>query len=374
VATRETRLEDPCEIVSDSPGRLAAGIGIVVAALLALTACDPTPIEHCQSTDDIHVICGFHKPEDLAVLPGTPWLLISELGNLTSPGHVAALRLTDQRVVRLRAADPIMADSSSFPRCGPPPSEISPLGFHLRRGRDGIARLLLVNAGSNSRIERYRVTTNDEVPELAWEGCVSVPDNVNPNDVAGLHNDGFVVSHMYSPPRNMLMTVKLLLRLDTGYVVSWQPDKGWKKVPGTDAALPNGVETDPLTGRIFVAPTYEESLIAVDQDGGNARSTRISVQSDNLTWAPDGRLLAVGHTGVPFFGTNGCRNMGDTACSFPFAVVAIDPLTLGVETIYEHADGLIPGPSVALWRGDSLYLGTFFGDRVSRVAIRTDPL
>jgi hypothetical protein len=362
---------DRLNSISDLPGPTAAGLGIVVAAVLALTACDPTPIEHCQSTDEIHVICGFHRPEDLAALPGTPWLLISELGNLRSPGYVTALRTTDQRVVRLQAADPIVADSSSFPRCGPPPTEIRPRGFHLRPGRDGIARLLLVNAGSDARIERYQVTINDEVPGLAWEGCVSVPDSVNPNDVAALHNDGFVVSHMYSPPRNMLLNVKLLLRMDTGYVVSWQPDEGWNKVPGTDAALPNGVETDPRTGRIFVAPTYEESLIAVDQDGNNARSTQISVQTDNLTWAPDGRLLAVGHTGVPFFGTNGCRDMGDTACAFPFAVVAIDPLTLGVETIYQHADGLIPGPSVALWQGDSLYLGTFFGDRLSRVEIRT---
>ena len=337
-----------------------------------MTGCSgPTPIENCESSTDIHVICNLAKPEDLAALPGTPWVLISELGNGPDPGHVVALRPADERLVRLHAADPDIAPESTFPRCGPPPSSLKPRGFHLSTDPAGGAHLLIVNVVDEARIERYQVTAGD-VPELHWEGCVAVPEDITPNDVAAIPDGGFVVSHMYTPPRTRLLEARLLLRLDTGYVMRWHPRDGWQKIAGTDAALPNGVETDPVTGRVFMAATHGQNLTVVDPDGGNRKLGGLPVQTDNLTWAPDGRLLAVGHTGIPIFGTRACREMGSTSCAFPFAVAAIDPATLAVETIYAHSDGLIPGPSVALIDDGQLYLGTFFGDRISRVALPAD--
>ncbi|MDG2320892.1 MAG: hypothetical protein P8L79_11605 [Rhodospirillaceae bacterium] len=71
----------------------------------------------------------------------------------------------------------------------------------------------------------------------------------------------------------------------------------------------------------------------------------------------------------PLLGTNGCQGIGSKPCAFPFAVVAIDPDTLAQEILYEHQDGLIPGASVALSHKGFLYMGTFFGDRISRVRL-----
>ena len=178
-----------------------------------------------------------------------------------------------------------------------------------------------------------------------------------------------VISHMYDPPRSTLHTVKFFLGLDTGYAAAWSPETDWIKVPGTDAAFPNGVEADPATDRVFVGSTYGQVFISADAFGDDARVIRIPVQSDNLTWAPDGRILSVGHTGIPLLGTNGCRTAGGKPCSFPFAVVSIEPETLAQEIIFEHADGLIPGASVALAHGGFLYMGTVFGDRISRVPL-----
>ena len=334
-----------------------------------LYGCGPVAIEYCQSTDAIHVVCGLNKPEDIAHLAGTGWLLISELGSGSSPGQVVAYRPRDDRLIPLRASDPPLAQDASFQMCGPPPESIRPRGFHLRTGDDGVAHLLLVNVASEARIERYVVDTSREVPGLLWEGCVSVPDTLNPNDVAALKGNGLVISHMFTPPMDLLLRSGMFFGRNTGYVARWRPEDGWGKIPSTDVSFPNGIETDPESDRVFVAATYGETLTAVDGDGGNARTTSLPIQPDNLSWSPDGRLLAVGHTGVPILGTDGCRDMGDRACAFPFAVAAIDPQSMKVDVIYAHGDGMIPGPSVALRYERFLFLGTFFGDRISRVAV-----
>ncbi len=348
------------------PGPAAGCAPLLGVALLAVAGCsDPAAINDCQSSAQLDVICGFAKPEDLAALPDTEWLLISELGNGPDPGHVVAFNPAEQQVVRMQAANPARAPDSTFPICGAPPEKLKPRGFHLSRAADQ-DQLLIVNATETVRIERYRVIPGP-VPGLLWEGCVVVPDHLTPNDVAAMPDGGFVISHMYTPPRTRLVTVRLLLRLDTGYAARWRPQDGWQKVVGTDAAFPNGIETDPA-GRVFVAATYGQHLTAVDPDG-RRRRVGLPIQPDNLTWSPDGRLIAAGHTGTPYFGTRGCAQLGSTSCAFPFAVAAIDPATLEVETIYAHSENLIPGASVALVHNNLLYLGTFFGDRISQVAI-----
>jgi DNA-binding beta-propeller fold protein YncE len=336
-------------------------------ALFALAGCDGSSIiQDCQSSAAIDVFCGFAKPEDLTDLPNSGWILVSELGNRGEPGDVAAIRPADGALIRLEVTvEQPTKTVFDFPICGLPPARLKPRGFHLSVNADD-TRLLVVNAESGLRIEAYRVVSVPE-PALIWLGCVAVPQDITPNDVAAMPDGGFVVSHMYTPPRGRLLTLRFMLGMNTGYAARWQPDAGWSRIPGSDASFPNGIQTDPATGRVFVASTYGQDLTAVDPDGGNRRRVSLPVQPDNLSWSPDGRLLAAGHTGVPMLGTSGCREVGDTPCAFPFAVAAIDPATLEVETIYAHSGGQIPGASVALMYDGALYLGTFFGDRISRV-------
>ena len=349
-------------------GRVAASLAAILS-LVGLSACDPMIIEGCESSEDIKVYCGLEKPEDIEPLGVHPWLLISELGSGSVPGNIVALNIETDQLTRLNAG---IESNSEFSQCGPAPEKLRPRGFHVSDLSDGGFLLLVVNAADGERIERYRVDVGEDGPTLTWQGCVAVPDTVFPNDVASTGGDGFVVSHMFDGPRGIGLQAKFLLGIDTGYAVAWDPARGWTKVEGTEASFPNGVEADPATGRVFVGSTYGQTFVAADVTGGRAKSVRIPVQSDNLTMAPDGRLLSVGHTGIPVVGTRGCQSMAGAPCSFPFAVVAIDPETLEQEIIYEHKDGRIPGASVALSHKGFLYMGTVFGDRVSRVRISTD--
>ena len=345
----------------------------VLGLSVFLSGCsDPVFIEGCRSSDSIHVICGIEKPEDLEPLDDHPWMLVAELGSFGAdaiPGAIVAVNLIDETILRLVAVTADPDPDSVFPRCGPPPDRLRPRGFHVSDLEDGGFRLLVINVIDTQRIERYRIDVHRSGPRMAWEGCVTVPDNLSPNDVAALSDENLVISHMYDPPRSTWQTVRFFLGLDTGYAAAWSPETDWVKVPGTDASFPNGIEADPTTDRVFVGAVYSQVFIAADAFGDNARSIRIPVQSDNITWAPDGRILSVGHTGIPLLGTSGCRSAGGRPCSFPFAVVAVDPVTLDREVIFEHKDGLIPGASVALAHNGYLYMGTVFGDRISRVSL-----
>lgn len=345
--------------------KITTVVGLIVAVLF-LSACDPMFIEGCESTDEIKVYCGFEKPEDIEPLGDHPWLLISDMGDFNGQGSLEALNIETDEVRRLEAAiDP----DPAFSQCGAPPELIRPRGFHVADLSEDKFQLLVVNAADGERIERYQVVVSDQGPALTWQGCVEVPDTVFPNDVAATTGDGFVVSHMLSGPRTFWLQVKFFFGLKTGHAAAWDPDQGWRVVDGTEASFPNGVEADPERGRVYIGSTYGQTFVAADIAGGNEKVARIPVQSDNLTVAPDGRLLAVGHTGIPLWGTSGCREALGTPCSFPFAVVAIDPVTLEQEVIYEHKDGLIPGASVALAHDGYLYMGTVFGDRISRVRL-----
>lgn len=343
-----------------------ASLSNVFTAGLLLSACEPMLIEGCESTDEIKVYCGFEKPEDIEPLGDHPWLLISELGDFGGQGAIAAINIENDEVRRLEAR---IEPDNELSQCGAPPAFIRPRGFHVSDQMDGTFKLLVVNAADGERIEQYAIDIPDGGPELTWRGCVSVPDTVFPNDVAATDEYGFVVSHMLSGPRSWWMQVKFFFGLKTGHAATWDPDNGWQVVAGTEASFPNGVEADPATRRVFVGSTYGQTFIAADVKGGNARVARIPVQSDNLTWTEDGRILSVGHTGIPLWGTSGCRQALGTPCSFPFAVVSIDPDTFEQEVIYEHTDGLIPGASVALAHKGYLYMGTVFGDRISRVRL-----
>jgi hypothetical protein len=81
----------------------------------------------------------------------------------------------------------------------------------------------------------------------------------------------------------------------------------------------------------------------------------------NLTWTPEGRLLAAG-----ILGTGG--DCGDIPCIQGFEVVEIDPDTMAVRRIHRSAAAPSPigGVPVAIRHGDGVYVGAFQGDRVVR--------
>jgi hypothetical protein len=330
---------------------------LILLATFCLSACDAAKIDACRPGAD--VICGIVRPEDIELIPGTSWMLVSELGGGDKPGRILLIDPITQERGTLAEGRPAVAEAGGFPRCGPPPDTLRPRGIHLSKGADGAYHLLVV---AGARIERYRVDVAAAAVALQWEGCVDVPSEIMANDVAGFADGGFVVSHMYDPPRGQLLDLKMLLGFDTGYAVKWTGAGGWQRMPNTDVSFANGIQIDPATSRVYVSSMFTQRIVAVDPDGGNrSQSARSPIQADNLSWSSDGRLVGAGHTGIPVYGISACRGIGDAPCSFPFAVVAFDPKTLAHETLFEIGTGAIPGASVAVVEKDAIYLAARSG-------------
>lgn len=332
---------------------------------LLLAGCDAAQIDPCKDT--VGVICGIAKPEDIELISGTPWMMVSELGGGAKPGRILLID-PDTNARRVLAEKvPSVSEGSAFPQCGPPPEALRPRGFHLSQDQSGSSRLLVV---AGARIERYRVLITPTDVALTWDGCVTVPSEILANDVAALPDGGFVVSHMYDPPRNLMLNLKFVLGLDTGYAAKWTPEAGWSKIPNTDVSFANGIQVDPSTSRVYISSMFTQRIIAVDPDGSDRiESERSPIQADNLSWSSDGRLIGAGHTGFPVYGISRCRDIGDAPCSFPFAILAFDKQTLKSETLFESPTGSIPGASVAALKDKKLFLGTAFGDRITQISL-----
>ena len=338
------------------------------AACLFLAGCgEAVQLPTCVSGAD--VICDIVKPEDIEAIPNSRWLMVSELGNgADKPGRIVLVDPDTKEKRVLVEGAPQVVDGEIAPTCGPPPEKLSPRGFHLSTTADGGLRLLVI---SGTRIEQFRGKADGDDVTLAWEGCVAIAPEISANDVAALGDDGLVVSHMFVLPRTTMTDWKFILGINTGAVYAWTKAGGWKRVPNSDVSFGNGIQVDPQTERIYVASMYAQRIVAIDRDGGNRQETaRLPIQNDNLSWSPNGKLIGVGHSGFPVRGTARCRELAGAPCGFRFTVVEIDPKTLTFERLFENKTPTIPGASVALRRGDALYLGTAFGDRITKVALQ----
>jgi hypothetical protein len=113
---------------------------------------------------------------------------------------------------------------------------------------------------------------------------------------------------------------------------------------------------------------YNSRIIAINADGSDRQvSEPVPQQNDNLSWSSDGKLIGVGHTGLKLFGTKLCRTLNGPPCTFPFAVIEMDPKTLAFKVLFDHQDETIPGASVAIVKDGTIYLGSTWGDRITMV-------
>jgi len=123
-------------------------IGLTSLGLAAtpVGAAQPTSASpDCRSEGDLSFVCGPKKPEDLAVLPGTDWLIASGME------EGGGLHLIDTRTKMWRrwiAARPVKSDPR-FPDCDSPPDpeRFSAHGLALRAAAKGTARLFVVGHG-----------------------------------------------------------------------------------------------------------------------------------------------------------------------------------------------------------------------------------
>ena len=353
---------------------------LALAAALVLAACGggPDPITTCVAERGIHPVCGFQNPEDLALLAdGT--VLVSQMGSMSGdrPGDISLYDPdSGQRSSLFPSGGPgalphvgAAAEGWGADDCpGPPGPEFSPHGLDLAERPDGRLQLLVVNHGGREAIEFFEVALHDGAVALEWRGCAIPEESVLMNDVAALPDGGLLATKMFpgGGAASLWHSLRGIAGFDTGYVMEWSAESGFRELPGTRAAAPNGVTVTPDGNTIFFTAYMGGEVRRVTRDGSRPPASVAIARPDNLTWAGDGRLLVASHTGS-IGDMLACSDLGGGACPLAFAIVAIDPESMATEVIFENEGAPMGAGTAAIERNGELFIGSFAGDRIIRL-------
>jgi hypothetical protein len=326
----------------------ALALGFFIASAPARAACD---------TKDPSIICGFKSPEDLIRLPGTSWVISSQLNMDVKPPYehpvftfrhapLMAIKIDTHEVTPLfpTAASSTDWDRKTYPECKAPPKELTSHGLNVKPlGKDKF-RLFVVNHGERQSVEIIDVAATDKNLKATWRGCLMAPAGMSfPNSVAPLPDGGLVLS-------------------GSGVQI-WHHGNGWEKIGNVPGS--NGVEISP-DGKAIYVNDYEAQLIEkLDLQGKVIKSTpKLDFQPDNLRWGDDGGLYVAGTTtsaeqeaSMACFEPSGCK--------IGFVSARVDPETLAVTDVVRSAGIQNFGiATVTLKVGNGVWIGTVGADHI----------
>jgi hypothetical protein len=323
-------------------------IPAIMAVALPVIGAQPggAPAVPCDPTA---YVCGQQGPEDLIGM-GADWAVASAYAG---SGGVTLIRVRDRKSMTAYPAPAAkeQLDAKAYPACpGAPRGAFTTHGVYVAPGAGPVHKLFVVGHGARESIEIFNVDTRGETPAVTWIGCVIAPDPIGLNSVRGLPDGGFITTNFL--PRNQQMQT-MMNGGKNGEIWEWHAASGWEKVPGSEASGANGVELSADGRTLYVAAWGSQSFFRLSRGVTPFKREEIPLgfRIDNIHWAKDGTLLTAGQVGQDW------------------QVAKIDPVTMKVTQIYAQKDmpGLFGGGTVALEVGDSLWVGSYRGDRIAIV-------
>jgi hypothetical protein len=332
----------------------------------------------CEPEGNARPICGFQSPEDLVALPGGETVLVSEFGAMEGdhPGRLALLVIeTDERRVLWSGGDAHGAKAAwGDPACpGPPSSAFSPHGIHLSEREGGALQLLVVQHGGRESIEYFEVSGSGSDWSAQWRGCVVAPEMAWLNSVAALPGGGFVTTKMMNRTQNADDLAEAFAEgRKEGYVLEWEPGRGFAVLGGSHGGMPNGIVTSRDGRMVYVNSSGENEVRRIERATGEVTARASNLPGlDNARWASDGRLVVASVTAEGGHADDFilCMNLTEGACPIPFQIVAIDPESMEQEVLYANEGPPMGAGTVGLVIGKDLFVGSFAGDRILRVSL-----
>jgi sugar lactone lactonase YvrE len=243
-------------------------------------------------------------------------------------------------------------DSTVYPDCPGPPSSDSFLthGVYVEPGNGPTHKLFVVGHGGRESIEVFEVDTSSSTPAVTWIGCVVAPDPIGLNSVRGLPDGGFVTTNFLPRGGTPATTQRMLGGETNGELWEWHTASGWVKVPGSEAAGANGVELSDDGQTLYMAAWGSQSFVRMSRGAMPPVREEVALgfRVDNIHWARDGQLIAVGQAGPNW------------------TAVKIDPETLVVREIVNQPDTPAFGSGTAVLEvGDDLWVGSYRGNRIA---------
>ena len=344
--------------------KVLMSLGIVIA--LSLAGGSEAKAAGCEAIGNVRFICDQLGPEDLAPVPGSDWVFSS---GMAANGAIRLINLRDKSTAVLfpSAASGERQNKKTYASCpGPIGSEGDKFrahGLYLRPGKSAVHTLYVAHHGSRESIEVFEFDARRKAPTLTWIGCAVAPDPIGLNSVVGLSDGGFITTNFLPRSTDAAARERMMGGEINGEVWEWHPATGWKKVPGSEAAGPNGLEISKDGKWLYIGGWGSQTFIRLSRGQTPVKRDSVSVgfRLDNLRWAPDGMLLAAGQ--------------GGAAPSQTSNVVKVNPNTLKIQELIRHPD--IDGfgvSTVAIQVASELWLGSVRGDRIAIFPLVQSPL
>ena len=321
---------------------------------MAAALAGASPAQACAAHEGLRFVCGAVGAEDIAQIPGTPWLVTSGL-DLGGGGH---LYLVDGRSKRARVLE--VRTSPSAPGCPAPPdrTRMSTDGLTLRPGPAGHHTLYVANHGDRRAIEMIRIDARGDVPTATWTGCAPMPAHTLPNAVAALSGGRLIVTSFHDPDDTRAWE-RMARQEPTGSVWEYRPGSGFRSLDLGPISGANGVEVSRDQRTLYVSAWSAAKLVAIDLKTRRRREIALDFLPDNIKRAPDGSLLVGGQKTT----VDSIAACNGPQCPQDWEVARVDPVSGRVTPLVtRRGDALVNYAATGLQVGDTLYI-TVRGDK-----------
>ncbi|MFI4868796.1 MAG: hypothetical protein ACHQDD_05525 [Steroidobacterales bacterium] len=349
--------------------RIATAIGLLASVVSSSPA--PAGENGCAPVGNLHFICGPHHPEDLVLIPGTHWILVSGMGGALpgsppGPGDLYLLNAADKRWHSIAQASlaAVNRDTKLYGDCpAPDAAQFISHGLAIRAGSNGRHTLYAVNHGGRESVEVFAVDARAAEPRLTWTGCAVLTASAWLNSVVPLPGEGFIVTSTFDP-KDPQARAKMGSGQYAGAVYQWQPGRGFAPLAGAGITGDNGVAISGDGRWLYFNWFFGRVVIRVARAGGGERATApLDFLPDNIDYAPDGSLYVTGQNADPKQLMAGCPS-GD--CLHGTTIVKLDPATMKTRVIARlPPNATFSDGTTALQVGDTIFLGSYRGDAVA---------
>lgn len=313
----------------------------------------------CGRHGAAEIICGANSPEDLERTPDNRFLIVSKMGR----GEDRGLDLFDL-ATKTFTSIPLSAgkkagwgEDSCTESIG---GQIQPHGMSLSKRTSGEWQLYVVNHSMRESMEMYELLPDGAKWKLAWRGCVLAREPYN--DVAALPDGSFVATRPQAVQKD---ASKLFDGKPSGNIAVWTVRTGEQALPGSEYGYPNGILVSEDGRSAYISGWTTRDLHRYDLAAKKETAqSGLTFMPDNLTWTPDGKILAAGIKGV----NGNCPAESGDPCIQGFMLAEVDPQTMKTRLVYDNqGKALINGVSVAIEAGGAFYVGSFQGDRIVKL-------
>jgi hypothetical protein len=349
-------------------------VTLTIAACLAGAARGAD--DGCQPSGGLEFVCGLKNPEDLVAVPGTKWIIASEMA-----AGVGITFIDSSNGAHSQAYpgdSPAVKHDTLYTECQTPPdaAKLETHGLNLRVSASGRPTLYVVAHGARESIEVFDVEAGAAKPKLTWKGCVPMPEGLAANSVASFPDGGLVATVLLMPGKTFADSIA---RRPTGAVYEWAPGKhNFELVRGSELPGNNGIEVSADGKQIFVVSSGLQTIVVFAHENPTQQlgtTQALPFTPDNVHMGPNGKLLTAGmkNDEPACGGAPGPQH--DLAklstCPRGFIAMSIDPATMK-DTLYAQgpANPAFSNATMVLPVGNQFWVGSFSADRVGHGSLR----